>query len=185
MFNCFLLINYSFQDENGKVNVFYDKDASFYIQKNMLLVNKKLENEVKLIHLLSKYGAKFSNYKLLLYDLEILNQYEDSDLDLPSNLFHPFDHITFDNLKLQSSSIIPIMTYLKCFISVLKLNLPTMFLEECMPVDRKDFPLLMKQDFAYNLHDLVVFIQKNVIEPVEKNVYFENIQTTFEYLAKF
>ena len=60
-----------------------------------------------------------------------------------------------------------------------------MFLEECMPVDRKDFPLLMKQDFAYNLHDLVVFIQKNVIEPVEKNVYFENIQTTFEYLAKF
>ena len=150
-----------------------------YIQKNMLLVNKGLENELRVVHLLTKYGAKFSHYKLLLYDFEILNQYEDSDIDLPSNLFHPFDHISFANLKLQSSNIVPIMTYLKCLLSVIKLNLPTMFLDE------KDISQLIKQELAYNIHDLVSFIQKNVIEPIEKKVYFEIIQEIFEYLTKF
>ena len=145
----------------------------------MLLVNKGLEKELRMVHLLSKYGAKFSHYKLLLYDFELLNQYEDSDIDLPSNLFHPFDHISFVNLKLQNSNIVPIMTYLKCLVSILKLNLPTMFL------DQKDVAPLMKQDLAYNLHDLVIFIQKNVIEPIEKKLYFENIQEIFEYLTKF
>ena len=162
--------------------MFYDKDASLYIQKNMLLANKTLENEMRLINLLSKYGAKFSAPNLLLYDLDELNALESDGIDLPSDLFHPFDHISFKDVRLQSQNIVPIMAYLTCLLSVLKLNLPTMFLHDLREPSEKD---ALKQEIAYNLHDMLVFIQKNVIDSLEKKIYYENIQKAFELLSTF
>lgn len=41
----------------------------------------------------------------------------------------------------------------------------------------------LKKDLAKNLHDLIEFIRCEIDDKTERQIYFENIQTAFEYLS--
>jgi hypothetical protein len=164
--------------------------------------------------LLSQYGAKFSTHTVLLYNLEYLNELDEKEVNLPSNMFYPHDYVSFKNIRLQNVNLIPIMSYLKCIIYVLNLNLPSMFLSSYYtnlnsnesikaigPASSKSVNLsgsslvdnepkdntiyAIKQDMATNFHDLIQFIKINVIDSFEKQIYFSHIETAYELLSKF
>ena len=102
------------------------------MQRNQVILSKRIDVELKLLDLLSNYGAKFSSLELLTYDVSLLRLFARQHLDsinLPSEIFHPNDHVSFQDLSLQPESIVPIEIYLKCLLHVLKLNLPTMYLD--------------------------------------------------------
>ncbi len=102
------------------------------MQRNQVILNKRVTDELKLIDLLNSYGAKFSDLNVILYDVgslfEMLKKHPET-VNLPSSLFHPDDHISFNDITIQPDSIIPIEIYLRCLVHVLKLNLPTLYLK--------------------------------------------------------
>jgi ankyrin repeat protein len=175
--------------ENNKISLFHSHEDNFYVQRNMLVVNNQIESQMKLINLLNQYGAKFSSHKELLYDIESLRQFDKDNINLPSTLFYPDDHVSFNNLRLNKSNFIPIMTYLKCILYVFKFNIPTMFLRDSTTTnedvfDIYDFNDNLKKAFAYNFNQLITFIKNNVIDSFERNIYYEHIEMAFELLVK-
>ena len=48
----------------------FDLNEPFYSEKNMEILDKKFNDEIKLIQLLNQYGGKFSSHKLLFYQFE-------------------------------------------------------------------------------------------------------------------
>ena len=91
----------------------------------MLIIDEKIESEIKLIHLLTRYGAKFSNFAQFLYDMSPLREFE--RLDRAKVDLNPFED---PNVRVNEhmSQIAPIRTHLRVLAFVLKLNLPTMIL---------------------------------------------------------
>lgn len=113
------------------VSMFYDSENSFYVQRNRLIIDKRVDHEIRLIFLLNKYGAKFSSINILLYNVESLKELDgNSCTNKSDSYFQGEDYVCFDDLKLQSKSIVSIQTYIKCILFILKLNMPTMFLEK-------------------------------------------------------
>jgi ankyrin repeat protein len=174
---------------NERISMFNAHEDSFYVQRNMLVVNSQIESQMKLINLLNQYGAKFSSHKELLYDIECLRQFDKDSINLPSTLFHPDDHVSFNNLRLNKSNIISIMTYLKCILYIFKFNIPTMFLKDSATTNEDAFGQFdhhdhMKKEFAYNFNELIAFTKNNVIDSFERNIYYEHIEMAFELLVK-
>lgn len=108
-----------------KASVVCDLENSFYVQRNMLIIDEKIESEIKLIHLLTRYGAKFSNFAQFLYDMSPLREFE--RLDRAKVDLNPFED---PNVRVNEhmNKIAPIRTHLRVLAFVLKLNLPTMIL---------------------------------------------------------
>lgn len=102
-----------------------DVDNSFYVQRNMLIVDEKFESEVKLIHLLTRYGAKFSDSTRFLYDTHGLREFE--RLERVKTELNPFEDVNA-RLGRHLDKIVPIRTHLRLLSFVYKLNLPTMIL---------------------------------------------------------
>ena len=134
--------------------------------------------------MLKNYGAKFSTHKLLLFDFDALGHLCNKPINLPSNLFHPNDHITFYNLKLQSDTLVSILTYLKSVLFVLKLNLSTMFLNGGKE-DESSFVQRIKSDLLHNFESLDQFVRSEVVDSFEKHVYFDYIDSAKQFLANF
>jgi hypothetical protein len=134
---------------NDNISMFLDHETSIYVQRSLLIDDGTDYNEqIKLISLLNAYGAKFSSYKVLLYDIEMLNKVEEELVHLPSNLFHPDDHVSFDNIRMNVNTVVPIKFYLKCVLYLFKLNLPTMFLRKSSsPQISPAKPLLQRSTF--------------------------------------
>lgn len=109
----------------------------------MLIVDEKLETEIKLIHLLISYGAKFSNYEQFLYNLGPLQDYE--KIDKVKSELNPFVDV---NMKVERELdiLVPIRTHLKLLGFILKLNIPTMILNFNSPNrgDKFTFDLINK-----------------------------------------
>ena len=161
---------------------------------------------MKLIYLLNQYGAKFSSYKRLYYSFEaskkVTNSLSTDRLkpqmylslilkkpSLISNEFESFKQEILPNLKLRLSSTtqIPLIVYLKSILHLLKLNLPTMFINTTRfpeAVSKDIFGQQLKRDLAANFHDLIRFITNELVaSPLEKQTYFEHIQLAFESLS--
>lgn len=102
-----------------------DLENSIYVQRNMLILDQRIEEEIKLLHLLTRYGAKFSNFSYFLYDLTSLKEFE--RLERVQSELNPFEDPTL-KLKRHTDKIIPIRTHLRLLGFVYKLNLPTMIL---------------------------------------------------------
>jgi hypothetical protein len=119
------------------------------VQRNQLILNKRITNELRLIDLLNQYGAKFSTLNVLIYDVgllyDMLKQHAEL-VYLPSTLFHPHDHVSFNDITIQPDSIVPIEIYLKCLLHVLKLHLPTLYLKSGVEVS----PLNSRTRIAMN-----------------------------------
>lgn len=57
--------------EDSKMSDFlFDINEPFYSEKNMAILDKQFNDEIKLIHLLNQYGGKFSSPKLVFYKFE-------------------------------------------------------------------------------------------------------------------
>lgn len=117
------------------MSFFYDKDNSYYIQRNLLVLNAKLDKELKLINLLNSYGAKFSTSDLLIYNIDGLNksikEYSDV-IHLPTVHFNPKNSSIEYNqvVSIVPDSLIPIDVHLKCLNHLLKnFKLPNLFLK--------------------------------------------------------
>ena len=161
---------------------------------------------MKLIYLLNRYGAKFSSYKRLYYNFEASNKvtntlssdglkpqmYLSLILKKPSlilNEFQSFKQEILPNLQLRLSSTaqIPLIVYLKSILHLLKLNLPTMFINTTRfpeAASKDIFGQQLKRDLAANFHNLILFIKNDKVQsPLEKQVYFDHIQLALESLS--
>lgn len=182
-------------------SIFYDSSNSFYVQRKDLINDQKLEREVKIIFLLTKYGAKFSDQKYILYDIEKLKQSEYIDEELIS-----FDEQYMLQMeKIQFKQIISIQSYLRCILHLFKLNMPTLFLKRddsknqnfvkisvneitystASSLEQDTLNNFDKIEMLSNLDSLESFINKNVIDTFEKEYYLNQINMAKHYLNNF
>jgi hypothetical protein len=115
---------------DSSLSFFYDDENSYYVQRNLLLLNNKLQKELRLFSLLNSYGAKFSSPIILFYDLDSMKEFIKRHpvyVNMPS-IYSQNDHVSFKNVKIQPEHLTPIAIYLQCLNYVVKLNIPTMFL---------------------------------------------------------
>ncbi len=140
--------------------MFFDGDNSFYVQRNHMILNKRITNELKLIDLLIAYGAKFSDLNVVLYDVDLLFEMLKKHSDvvhLPTSLFHPDDHVSFGDITIQPDSIVPIEVYLKCLVHVLKLNLPTLHLKTVASTSKSSTSILNRKSPESYYYDVSNF----------------------------
>ena len=105
------------------------------------------------------------------------------------NEFQSFKQEILPNLQLRLSSTaqIPLIVYLKSILHLLKLNLPTMFINTTRfpeAASKDIFGQQLKRDLAANFHNLILFINNDKVQsPLEKQVYFDHIQLALESLS--
>ena len=123
-------------ENSPKPKYFTTQTIRFKHSRNLL--TNKIDSEIKLVNLLKSYGGKFSLHKCLFFDFESLGTLCSQPIDLPSNLFHVLEHVTFYSLKLQSEALVSILTYLKSILFILELNIVKMFLNSIREINSKN-----------------------------------------------
>ncbi|CAF0761556.1 unnamed protein product [Brachionus calyciflorus] len=160
---CLDLAWYWLINTSDEKSLFYDSENSFYVQRKGLICDERIEKEIKLIFLLVNYGAKFSDIKIIMYELE--------------------------QLSYQSKNITSIQIYLKCLLHLSKLNLPTLFLNlnkinSCNVSDVSSLSCNISE-LEENLSCLETFIRDNVIDDFEREFYFNDLKSVKLILDKF
>lgn len=152
------LINYDIVNlnTNEKLEIFYNN--KFYMQKNAIIDTYEIDNQMRLLHLLCQYGAKFSSIETILYDKKFLKAKLDKDkpivlpvvsstlgtsltqIDRPKTATASFNSYTKrriinkqalinnDDDDVSDDCVTPILNYLKCLSFIFKLDVQNLFL---------------------------------------------------------
>jgi ankyrin repeat protein len=170
------LINYEIVNlkKNEKLQIFYNN--KFYMQRNSIIDSSEIDNQLKLIHLLAKYGAKFSSIYVILYDTRFLK----SKLEAIKEEKNPLISMSVSDYNSNDDSeltVTPILNYLKCLQFFLKLDYSNMFLKSKTNIEN---PYI-----SDNLRMLEEFIQEQVYNSCEKQIYFDRIKQIFQMLDEY
>lgn len=156
-----------YSNSNEAKSIFYDPKNYFYLQAKELVNYEKIEREVKLLFLLISYGAKFSSQNQILFNKYISNPL----YQLGQNL---------------NENFISIQVYLKLINHLLKLNLPTLFLKvKIVSNDLKEKNENLgfnKQELVKNFDSIRIFVERNVFDNLEKEIYLNEIDTAMNAL---
>lgn len=157
-----------YSNSNEAKSILFDSKNFFYIQTKELLNNNKLDKEVKLLFLLINYGAKFSSQNQILFHQNLNN---------PLFLLH----------QDFADNIISIQVYLKLFLYLFKLNLPTLFLpnkniDETLNQNEKS--CFKKSELFNNFQSIRNFVEQNVVDHLEKHIYLEDIDYAIQSLEQ-
>ncbi|RNA18132.1 ankyrin repeat [Brachionus plicatilis] len=149
-------------------SILYDPKNYFYMQEKELVNNEKIDREVKLLFLLVSFGAKFSSQKQILFKKYISNSMYQMDQNL-------------------SEKCISIQVYLKLVYHLFKLNLPTLFLQNKViggASNENQNSGFDRLELAKNFQEIRGFVDKNVFDSLEKQIYLNEIIAAFEALAR-
>ena len=175
------LLNYEFIDlkTNEKLEIFYNN--KFYMQRNSVIDSSEIDNQMKFVHLLSRYGAKFSSISIILYDTRFLKskleaiREEKNPLIASSTTSY---NLNDDNNK-DELTVTPILNYLKCLQFILKLDFFNMFLKK---QNKREDDKHLNEKLVDNLKLLEEFIEEQVYNSFEKQIYFDRIKLIFQIL---
>ncbi len=146
------------------------------MQRNSIIDSSEIDNQLKLIHLLAKYGAKFSSIYVILYDTRFLK----SKLEAIKEEKNPLISMSVSDYNSNDDSeltVTPILNYLKCLQFFFKLDYSSMFLKSKINIE---IPYI-----SDNLKMLEEFIQEQVYNSCEKQIYFDRIKQIFQMLDEY
>ena len=155
-------------NSNEAKSIFYDPKNFLYLQAKEILNNEKIDKQVGLLFLLAKYGAKFSSQNQILFHTNITN---------PLLLLH----------QDFTENIISIQVYLKLILYLFKLNLPTLFLQNKYideAINENEKSSFNKLEMVNNFQNIRNFVERNVVDHLEKHIYLEEINYGMESLEK-
>ena len=174
------LVNYEIIDlkKNEKLEIFYNN--KFYMQRNSIIDSSEIDNQLKFIHLLAKYGAKFSSVNVILYDTRFLKLKLEAIKEEKNPLISMSlsDYSSIDDSEL---TVTPILNYLKCLQFFLKLDFSSMFLKNKNKIENQ----YINDKIIENMKLLEEFIQEQVYNRLEKQIYFDRIKQIFQILDEY